>query len=144
MVVSSALKVSSQESAFHNLLLKTFGLPIMTKRLTFRLVPLMTVAIGLTVGLGLPASAQSREASPAEVASPTSLPRFTVPDAPAVVQAVPGASIRRDQAPLPLGTVYQTPIEQFEPAFSDVPTDHWAYEAVTRLFYSGIVSGYPQ
>jgi hypothetical protein len=51
--------------------------------------------------------------------------------------------IRRDQAPLPLNRVYQTPIEQFEPAFTDVPSDHWAYEAVTRLFYSGVVKGEP-
>lgn len=49
--------------------------------------------------------------------------------------------IRREQAPLPLDRVYQTPIEQFEPAFTDVPRDHWAYEAVTRLFYSGVVKG---
>lgn len=51
--------------------------------------------------------------------------------------------IRRQQAPLPLDQVYQTPIEQFEPAFPDVPRDHWAYEAVTRLFYSGVVKGEP-
>lgn len=49
--------------------------------------------------------------------------------------------IRREQAPLPLDRVYQTPIEQFEPPFTDVPKDHWAYEAVTRLFYSGVVKG---
>ncbi len=49
--------------------------------------------------------------------------------------------IRREQAPLPLDRVYQTPIEQFEPAFTDVPRDHWAYEAVTRLFYIGVVKG---
>lgn len=49
--------------------------------------------------------------------------------------------IRREQAPLPLDRIYQTPIEQFEPAFTDVPRDHWAYEAVTRLFYTGVVKG---
>lgn len=49
--------------------------------------------------------------------------------------------IRREQAPLPLDRVYQTPIEQFEPPFKDVSRDHWAYEAVTRLFYSGVVKG---
>ena len=53
------------------------------------------------------------------------------------------SSIRREQAPLPLNRVYQTPIEQFEPAFTDVPRNHWAYEAVTRLFYSGVVKGEP-
>ena len=53
------------------------------------------------------------------------------------------SSIRREQAPLPLDRVYQTPIEQFEPAFTDVPRNHWAYEAVTRLFYSGVVKGEP-
>ena len=53
------------------------------------------------------------------------------------------SSIRREQAPLPLNRVYQTPIEQFEPAFTDVPRNHWAYEAVTRLFYSGVVRGEP-
>ncbi|MBD2058550.1 S-layer homology domain-containing protein [Oculatella sp. FACHB-28] len=70
-------------------------------------------------------------------------PRFTSPTAPAVAQTSPtSATISRDQAPLPLSAVLETPIEQFEPAFADVSTDHWAYEAVTRLFYSGIVSGY--
>ncbi len=49
--------------------------------------------------------------------------------------------IRREQAPLPLDRVYQTPLPQFEPAFTDIPKDHWAYEAVTRLFYSGVVKG---
>lgn len=49
--------------------------------------------------------------------------------------------IRREQAPLPLDRVYQTPVEQFEPPFTDVPKEHWAYEAVTRLFYSGVVKG---
>ena len=53
------------------------------------------------------------------------------------------SSIRREQAPLPLNRVYQTPIEQFEHAFTDVPRNHWAYEAVTRLFYSGVVKGEP-
>ena len=52
-----------------------------------------------------------------------------------------GELIRREQAPLPLDRVYQTPVEQFEPPFTDVPKDHWAYEAVTRLFYSGVVKG---
>jgi hypothetical protein len=52
--------------------------------------------------------------------------------------------IRREQAPLPLDRVYQTPIEQFEPPFTDVPREHWAYEAVTRLFYSGVVKGEAQ
>ena len=52
--------------------------------------------------------------------------------------------IRRQQAPLPLDRVYETPIEQFEPAFTDVPRDHWAYEAVTRLFYIGVVKGEAQ
>jgi len=51
--------------------------------------------------------------------------------------------IRREQAPLPLDQVYQTPIEQFEPPFADVPRNHWAYEAVTRVFYGGIIRGYP-
>lgn len=52
--------------------------------------------------------------------------------------------IRREQAPLPLDRVYETPIEQFEPAFTDVPRNHWAYEAVTRLFYIGVVKGEAQ
>lgn len=52
--------------------------------------------------------------------------------------------IRREQAPLPLNRVYETPIEQFEPAFTDVPRNHWAYEAVTRLFYIGVVKGEAQ
>ena len=28
-------------------------------------------------------------------------------------------------------------------AFPDVPTDHWAYEAVNRLNLAGVISGYP-
>ena len=54
-----------------------------------------------------------------------------------------GQLFRREQAPLPLNRVYQTPIEQFEPPFKDVPRNHWAYEAVTRLFYIGVVKGEP-
>ncbi|HEY9858941.1 MAG TPA: hypothetical protein V6D16_05510 [Candidatus Obscuribacterales bacterium] len=54
-----------------------------------------------------------------------------------------GYPIRRQDAPLPIPQVYETPIEQFEPPFSDVPRDHWAYEAVTRLFYIGGVKGEP-
>lgn len=55
-----------------------------------------------------------------------------------------GQLLRREQAPLPLNRVYQTPIEQFEPPFKDVPRNHWAYEAVTRLFYIGVVKGEAQ
>ena len=54
-----------------------------------------------------------------------------------------GYPIRRQDAPLPIPQVYETPIEQFEPPFSDVPREHWAYEAVTRLFYIGGVKGEP-
>lgn len=55
--------------------------------------------------------------------------------------SIPQQQLRREQAPLPLDRVYQTPLQQFEPAFTDVPKDHWAYEAVTRLFYIGVVKG---
>lgn len=90
-----------------------------------------------SIGLVGPALAQDVDAASA-------LPRFSAPDAPVVIgQAQAPATIGRDQAPLPLSQVYGTPIDQFQPAFADVAPDHWAYEAVTRLYYSGIMSGYP-
>jgi hypothetical protein len=88
------------------------------------------------------AQAQSVEDS-GETVTESAQPRFTSPTAPAVAQTSPASAvISPDQAPLPLAVVLETPIEKFEPVFADVSTDHWAYEAVTRLFYSGIVSGY--
>jgi hypothetical protein len=88
--------------------------------------------------------AQAQLAEPiAPAATEAELPRFSDPNAPAVTQSAPAnVTLTRDQAPLPLQTVYQTPIEQIEPAFADVPTTHWAYEAITRLYYSGIMRGY--
>ena len=79
-----------------------------------------------------PAQAQTPDLAPAE--SPAQpVQRDPAQDYP----------IRRQDAPLPIPQVYATPIEQFEPPFSDVPRDHWAYEAVTRLFYIGGVKGEP-
>jgi hypothetical protein len=102
---------------------------------------LLAVAIATSVSLKPTAQAQPTPVDTTVIES--AQPRFASPTAPAVTQTVPvNATISRDQAPLPLSTVLETPIEQFEPAFADVATDHWAYEAVTRLFYSGIVSGY--
>ncbi|MBE9182086.1 S-layer homology domain-containing protein [Oculatella sp. LEGE 06141] len=102
------------------------------------------LAIAPLLSVSLSFAAQAQPTAPTnDTPSNSDLPRFTSPSAPTVTQVPPGnVTVTRDQAPLPLGTVYQTPIANFEPAFSDVPTDHWAYEAVTRLFYSGIVSGY--
>lgn len=72
---------------------------------------------------------------PAQAQSPDLIPDNSTPALETPTnQAYP---IRRQDAPLPIPQVYQTPIEQFEPPFSDVPRDHWAYEAVTRLFYIG-------
>lgn len=69
--------------------------------------------------------------------------RFTAPDAPRVTQASPvDTVIDPEAAPLPLSLALETPIDQFAPVFVDVSRDHWAYEAVTRLYYGGIVSGY--
>lgn len=103
----------------------------------------LAVAIATSFSpIHLTAQAQSVEGS-GNPLTESAQPRFTSPTAPAVTQSSPvNATISRDQAPLPLGTVLETPIEQFEPAFAEVSSDHWAYEAVTRLFYSGIVSGY--
>ncbi len=72
--------------------------------------------------------------------SPTDSTAQLIPTDPALNQGYP---IRRQDAPLPIPQVYETPIEQFEPPFSDVPRDHWAYEAVTRLFYIGGLKGEP-
>jgi hypothetical protein len=73
--------------------------------------------------------------TPAQAQSPDLAPDNSTP---AVETPTNGAyPIRRQDAPLPIPQVYETPIEQFEPPFSDVPRDHWAYEAVTRLFYIG-------
>jgi hypothetical protein len=105
----------------------------------FWLVAAIATSVGFT---HTTAQAQSVEDS-GETATEFAQPRFTSPTAPAVAQTTPaGATISPDQAPLPLGIVLETPVEQFEPVFADVSTDHWAYEAVTRLFYSGIISGY--
>lgn len=102
----------------------------------------LAVAIATSVGF-TQTTVQAQPIKASGEAVTESEPRFTSPTAPAVAQTSPtSATISRDQAPLPLGTVLETPIEQFEPVFVDVSTDHWAYEAVTRLFYSGIVSGY--
>ena len=103
----------------------------------------LTVAIATTIGVGFNTAAQAQSIDDSGTSSTEAIqPRFASPDA-AVTQATPtSATISREQAPLPLSTVLQTPVEQFEPVFADVSTDHWAYEAVTRLFYSGIVSGY--
>jgi uncharacterized protein YdeI (BOF family) len=104
---------------------------------------LLTAAIATSASFSLPTIAQAQSVEEPSAATESAQPRFTSPTAPAVTQTVPANStISRDQAPLPLGTVLETPIERFEPAFADVSTDHWAYAAVTRLFYSGIVSGY--
>jgi hypothetical protein len=91
---------------------------------------LVAVASSLTLAIN-PVHAQTVE--PLE--QPSSPEPNSVPDTQQL--------IRREQAPLPLDRVYQTPIEQFEPPFADVPRNHWAYEAVTRVFYGGIVRGYP-
>ncbi|MBD2103525.1 S-layer homology domain-containing protein [Leptolyngbya sp. FACHB-261] len=95
------------------------------------------LAFGLLVmASALPAQAQTQP-------EPAPVMREGQPTAAPVEPAQPlqATQIRRSQAPLPLATVYQTPISQFEPPFTDVPTGHWAYEAVTRLFYSGILRG---
>ena len=88
---------------------------------------------GSAVAMQPPVQAQAPDLEPAE--SP-SQPQVD----PTLDQGYP---IRRQDAPLPIPQVYATPIEQFEPPFSDVPRDHWAYEAVTRLFYIGGVKGEP-
>jgi uncharacterized protein YdeI (BOF family) len=104
---------------------------------------LLTAAIATSASFSLSTIAQAQSVAEPSAVTESAQPRFTSPTAPAVTQTVPASStISRDQAPLPLDTVLETPIEQFAPAFADVSTDHWAYEAVTRLFYSGIVSGY--
>ena len=81
-----------------------------------------------------PAQAQTPDLAPTD---PTAQP---TPTDPALNQGYP---IRRQDAPLPIPQVYATPIEQFEPPFSDVPRDHGAFDAVTRLFYIGGVKGEP-
>jgi len=93
---------------------------------------LMTVASSLALAVS-PVCAQSVESQPQPpVSEPNSIPPTNQ------------ELIRREQAPLPLDRVYQTPVERFEPPFTDVPRQHWAYEAVTRLFYSGVVKGEAQ
>lgn len=110
----------------------------MKRSITYALFSVSGMLLAAAAGLMSPA-AQAQPATPNE-----SLPRFTSPTAPAVPQTqLTSPTVTREQAPLPLQTVYNTSIEQFEPPFADVATNHWAYEAVTRLFYSGIVSGFP-
>jgi hypothetical protein len=104
--------------------------PILARPLRWLLV------LGTLTGSAIavqPAQAQTPDLAPA--ASPAQ---------PIQGDPAQGYPIRRQDAPLPIPQVYATPIEQFEPPFSDVPRDHWAYEAVTRLFYIGGVKGEPK
>jgi hypothetical protein len=100
----------------------------MTSQTFVRTCSIWLMAVASLIGVD-PVRAQSAKTQPQPSASE---PNLTGGDR---------ELIRREQAPLPLNRVYQTPIEQFEPPFTDVPKDHWAYEAVTRLFYSGVVKG---
>lgn len=52
-------------------------------------------------------------------------------------------TITADRAPLPIGEVYAQPVERFENPFPDVTPGDWAYEAVVRMYYTGILKGYP-
>ncbi|MBC8121711.1 MAG: S-layer homology domain-containing protein [Gemmatimonadaceae bacterium] len=52
-------------------------------------------------------------------------------------------TITPDRAPLPIDEVYAQPVERFENPFRDVTPGDWAYEAVVRMYYTGILKGYP-
>lgn len=102
----------------------------MARQILIRTCPFYLIAVVSSLIAVSSVNAQEPQPQPPQLSSPTP-----------TVQKQP---IRREQAPLPLDKVYETPIEQFEPAFTDVPKDHWAYEAVTRLFYIGVVKGEAQ
>ncbi len=107
----------------------------MASQMIVRICSFWLIAVASSLALAVSSvCAQSVESQPqpSSVSEPNSIP------------PTDQELIRREQAPLPLDRVYQTPIEQFEPPFTDVPREHWAYEAVTRLFYSGVVKGEAQ
>lgn len=109
--------------------------PILARPLGWLLV------LGTLSGSAIRATpSQAIAVQPAQAQAPAESPSQPTQVDPTLDQSYP---IRRQDAPLPIPQVYATPIEQFEPPFSDVPRDYWAYEAVTRLFYIGGVKGEP-